>query len=106
MIDYTFVGWKCEGVSDKVWISMVLSRDPLPSEWWQYQTLTWAQVWGRRGKALQFKVFKGTVAQQSKTIQQKIRDGYQKVTNDRLTEIYPEYEQDLEKTALWAMLSS
>lgn len=59
--------------------------------------------WGRRGKKLQTLE---TVDDYTldKLVQAKVRKGYNEVDENRLTEVYPEFQADLEKTAMWAML--
>jgi predicted DNA-binding WGR domain protein len=59
--------------------------------------------WGRRGKKLQTKQGYNNNAL-SKLIRDKERDGYQVVDEFRLNDVYPEFQADLEKTAMWAML--
>jgi hypothetical protein len=37
-------------------------------------------------------------------IHSKDAKGYREIPEDKLNEVYPEFEQDLEKTAFWATL--
>lgn len=62
--------------------------------------------WGRRGKALQTKIWEGSVWDVDGMKRKKLNKGYQEVDKQRLDEVYPEFEQDLEKTAVWAMLGA
>ena len=81
---------------DKVW-GVIFLDDPnhyLP------KCLTF---WGRRGKKLQ------TLASiddwdMTKLIRSKENKGYREVNVTRLTEVYPVFQDDLEKTAMWAIL--
>jgi hypothetical protein len=40
----------------------------------------------------------------SKLIRTKDAKGYRETPEDKLDEVYPEFEQDLERTAAWGML--
>jgi predicted DNA-binding WGR domain protein len=81
---------------DKVWGAIYLDApDAYPC-----RVLT---VWGRRGKKLSTKmVTNGNDL--SKLIRAKENKGYREISKNRLDEVYPEFEDDLEKTAIWAML--
>jgi predicted DNA-binding WGR domain protein len=61
--------------------------------------------WGRRGKKLQTKSFSGPSYEIDKLIRQKSNKGYVGINKENLDIVYPEFEQDLEKTAVWAMLT-
>jgi predicted DNA-binding WGR domain protein len=95
-VDYRYIGWYNEDNSDKVWICIQLSGDR-----WYGKYLT---VWGRRGKKLQSKVVDCAAQDMSKLIQTKDDKGYREIPEDKLHEVYPEFEQDLERTAAWGML--
>jgi predicted DNA-binding WGR domain protein len=104
-VDYRYIGWCSEDNSDKVWICIQLSGgriDPLDYNWGgQGKYLT---AWGRRGKKLQHKVVEANGYDMDKLIRSKNSKGYRKIPEDKLNEVYPEFEQDLEKTAFWATL--
>ena len=59
--------------------------------------------WGRRGKKLQTlaSVDDWTL---TKLIRAKESKGYTEVDYQRLNQVYPEFQTDLEKTAMWAIL--
>lgn len=99
-MDYTFIGWCREGTSDKVWVVIDLSGGNVN---WGHQR-AYATVWGRRGKKLQHKIVHYSGYEMDKIIDKKQDKGYRKVFKKDLDAVYPEFEQDLEKTAVWAML--
>ena len=97
---YKFIGWCQEDNSDKVWVAIDLSDG----------TVNWAHdrpyvtVWGRRGKKLQHKVVNCSAYDMDKQAKTKMDKGYREVYKEELDQVYPEFEQDLEKTAFWATL--
>lgn len=96
-MNFLFIGWMQEGKSDKVWGVISLEGDK-----WNGKCVTF---WGRRGKKL------STLASRNdydleKVITSKRRKGYDKVNQDKLDAVYPEFKDDLEKTAMWAILTS
>lgn len=97
---YKFIGWCQEGTSDKVWGVIPLLKENLQSE------NTYVIFWGRRGNKLQTKI----LTDSSWGIQDKIgakKDrGYIEVDTTQLGDLYPEFESDLSKTAMWAMLKA
>jgi predicted DNA-binding WGR domain protein len=99
MVNYKFIGWCKDGTADKVWVCIKLNGD----RWGG----AYATVWGRRGKKLQHKVFPdGNDWELNKLIDKKWEKGYKPVNKNDLDEVYPEFENDLEATALWAMLQA
>ena len=95
-INYKYIGWCRVDNSDKVWACIQLSGDR-----WYGKYLT---VWGRRGKQLQSKIIDVSDRDIGNLIRSKNSKGYRKIPQDKLNEVYPEFEQDLEKTAFWATL--
>lgn len=96
-MNFLFIGWMQEGKSDKVWGVIALEGDK-----WNGNCITF---WGRRGKKL------STLASRNdyeleKLVTTKRRKGYDKVNQDKLDDVYPEFKDDLEKTAMWAILTS
>lgn len=81
---------------DKVWGAIYLDN-PIT---WGCRVLTF---WGRRGKKLQTKLANNN-RDLDKLINSKENKGYKGIHKDRLDEVYPEFESDLEKTAMWEML--
>jgi predicted DNA-binding WGR domain protein len=97
-MEYTYIGWCREGASDKVWVCIKLNGDR-----WGGSYVT---AWGRRGKKLQHKVFDHANEWDiDKLVRSKSKKGYTGVSEDYLTEVYPEFEMDLKQLAFWATLS-
>ena len=91
--------------SDKVWGIILLEQGKkLPPNYFYTSLDKYVTFWGRRGKALQTKIWEGHSLEADDMKRKKLNKGYQEVNKQRLDEVYPEFEQDLEKTAVWAML--
>lgn len=99
MIHYKFIGWCHEDNHDKVWGVIYLEK---PGNGWSYSNSKCVSFWGRRGKKLQTKMVVDDY-ELEKLIRSKTRKGYQEVNSNKLNEVYPEFEEDLGKTAFWAM---
>lgn len=98
-MDYKFIGWNTEDNHDKVWVCVRLTGDA-----WRG---TYATIWGRRGKKLQYKVHTETSSwKMENLIAGKESKGYDKVSESKLNHIYPEFQDDLEKVGFWAMLQA
>ena len=94
---YKFIGWCQEGTSDKVWGVIPLNEN--------IQMInTYVIFWGRRGKKLKTKILKDSAWGIGDKISSKKERGYVEVNTDKLDELYPEFESDLSKTAMWAMI--
>ena len=91
MMDYHFIGWNNENGHDKIWVSIKL----MPGKW--------VTIWGRRGAKLQHKIVTSGF-DIDKLVRSKLNKGYKRKEEYDLQDIYPEFEQDLKKTAFWAML--
>jgi predicted DNA-binding WGR domain protein len=102
-MNYKHIGWcKDEKTnSDKVWGVIELTA-PASS----YTDGTFVTFWGRRGKKLQTKLWTGTNWDAKEMFLKKQSKGYNSVDIDELNKVYPEFQEDLEKTAMWAMLSA
>lgn len=92
-MNYRWIGWCNDDNHDKVWVVLETGN-------YNYTT-----VWGRRGKKLQTKPFSGTRNDLDKLISVKRNKGYFSVGKDNLDRVYPDFEKDLEQTAIWAVLS-
>ena len=91
MLNFKFIGWCNEDGHDKVWGAIKLRDDKCVT------------FWGRRGKKLQTKIVDDGYGLDV-LIEQKIyKKGYVEVNPARLSSVYPEFESDLSKTAVWAM---
>lgn len=89
---FDFIGWNNSGKHDKVWVCIPLGDRFLAA-------------YGRRGKKLQTKIYTYSQWDMTKLITQKLnRRGYIHVDETKLSEVYPEFESDLEATAMWATL--
>ena len=87
---------------DKVWGVIFLDDSAKTSRQWYSYTKCLA-FWGRRGKKLQtMEVIDDSKL--SKLISAKTNKGYKEVGETRLDEVYPDFEADLKKTAMWALL--
>ena len=100
-MNFQWIGWCKEGSHDKIWAVYVLERR---TEWWGCHVVKYATIWGRRGKALQSKVFDSESSAHNLKIAEKQRKGYQPIDLHKLSEVYPEFQEDLEKAAFWATL--
>jgi len=101
-MNYFWIGHCKEGTSDKVWglIRLDGSEDHLQ---YGYRVNDYVAFWGRRGKKLQTKIHRGIDSYDARKLcDKKESGGYQTIST--LDQVYPEFEQDLEKTAVWAML--
>lgn len=112
MYNYKFIGWSTEGNSDKVWGVIFLEnpdKDASYRAWWlpiEYNRITHAKCvtfWGRRGKKFQSKVSEDNY-ELAELIQSKLKKGYKSVDTSHLENVYPEFEKDLNKLALWSTL--
>ena len=95
-INYKYIGWCSEDNSDKVWACIQLNGDR-----WHGKFLT---VWGRCGKQLQSKIVESNTYEMGRLIGSKVAKGYRGIQEDKLNQVYPEFQQDLERTAAWSML--
>lgn len=107
-MNYVFIGW-CRDEKenhDKVWGIIEIAADvggDGPGRFWSRNR--YLSFWGRRGKKLQTKVFEEVHWQAEEMARKKEKSGYKKIDRDALDKVYPEFQEDLEKTAMWATLS-
>lgn len=97
-MNYKFIGWCHEGTHDKVWGVITIREDIYNG--------TFLIFWGRRGRKLQTKILEDSSWGMIDKIDSKKERGYTEVDNTKLNEVYPEFESDLSKTAMWAMLKA
>jgi hypothetical protein len=103
-LNYMFIGWyrDPESNADKIW--GVIKLADTDDDW---TPTDFVSFWGRRGKKLQTKTWKNEYPWELESaISAKERKGYKGVDLDKLNEVYPEFEEDLEKTTVWAILSA
>ena len=101
---FEHIGWMKEGNSDKVWGMILLERG---GDYWGNIHSRWGinkylSFWGRRGAKLQTKLVECSSVEAEGMFDKKLNKGYQSVDHNRLNEVYPEFQSDLEKTAFWA----
>jgi hypothetical protein len=105
---YKHIAWcKDEKTNaDKVWgiIELQTSSAPPNDYYSNHNDGKFVTFWGRRGKKLQTKIWEGSNWNLHVMFQKKQNKGYQSVDLDELSTVYPEFQQDLEKTAFWATL--
>lgn len=99
---YHFIGWLRDDLEnhDKVWGVIELYHNNHTG----YNK--YATFWGRRGKKLQTKISEEYQWDIDKLISKKTTKGYIKIDQSKLDQVYPEFERDLSKTAVWAILKS
>lgn len=101
-IDFGFIGWFKEENHDKVW--GIIWLEPLRNPGGFYNNnRKCITFWGRRGKKLQSKLTFGGSQLYSKVDEKKSK-GYKEIDTTKLNEIYPEFQKDLQKLAVWSML--
>lgn len=105
-MNYEFIGWYHDEAenSDKVWGVIELQHDVHgQASYWKWNTQSvYVTFWGRRGKKLQTKISTDYQHEKIKLIRSKESKGYNRVSIDKLNEVYPEFEKDLSKVAFWA----
>lgn len=95
-MDYKFIGWNTTDGADKVWGAIYMED----------RTNIRPKVlifWGRRGKKLQTKMDREGWDLDN-LIREKTQKGYNQIDNRHLKTVYPEFQNDLEKTTMWALL--
>jgi hypothetical protein len=104
-VDYKFIGWCKEGDHDKVWATIIIGESDYYKTW-GWGDIKWVTIWGRRGRKLQHKIFEGSNLELDRIVDSKASKGYRSVSRKDLDLVYPEFQTDLEKTAVWALLSA
>lgn len=107
---YVHIGWCNTDNHDKVWGIIQIGNDYDTRGWNRdencYHANKYVTFWGRRGKKLQTKIWDGWLSDASREFRKKLDKGYKEVNKEQLDKVYPEFEQDLDKTAFWATLAS
>lgn len=101
-MNYKFIGWCKEGIHDKVW-GVIYLEDPNEPRLGYGDYVKCLTFWGRRGAKLQTKLSYENY-ELEKLINNKLHKGYNRINKNELDRVYPEFETDLEKTAIWATL--
>lgn len=96
-LNLRFVGW-CfdkEENHDKVWGVIEITRSK------------YLVFWGARGKRIKYQVKDISSWGVDDLISKKKRkSGYEAVDKAKLNDVYPTFEEDLQKTAFWGLLSA
>lgn len=109
MTHYEFIGWERDEEKnvDKVWGVICISEPTFNPPNLAWVLGTYVSFWGRRGKKLSTKVYTNETQSGIRKIWvKKHSEGYTEIHEQRLAEVYPEFQDDLEKTAVWALLSN
>ena len=104
-MNYHWIGHCKEGTSDKVWglIRLDGADDDLQ---YGFRRNNYVAFWGRRGKKLQTKIHHDIDSYDAdKLCDKKESGGYKTIDLNHLEKVYPEFEEDLQKTTVWALLS-
>jgi predicted DNA-binding WGR domain protein len=107
-MNYKFIGW-CRDEkenTDKVWGVIELAQDVEAGTFSLYPKNKYITFWGRRGKKLQTKVSTDNEHDMEILIRSKEHKGYNSIDKNNLDTVYPEFQDDLEKTAVWGLLSA
>lgn len=101
--EFMFIGWSQEGTSDKIWGYFLR---PTPAVAWGTKDWGWncCIFWGRRGKAMQFKA-DVTGHELDKLRGSKLNKGYERISRDKLLEIWPTFIEEAEAKLMWDVLS-
>jgi hypothetical protein len=102
---YEHILWNKEEGHDKIWGIIQLGEVEHQKFHWGTE-YKYATFWGRRGKSLQTKVWAGMDWEAKDQRDKKLKKGYRAIDPIKMEEVYPELEDDLEKTAVWAILRS
>jgi len=102
-MNIVYVGWYNKGAHDKVWGVISLTDRSTFRRWDESKFVTF---WGRRGKALRTKIETTSEYKMHQEFEKKLDKGYTKISVGRLEEVYPEFREDLEKTAVLSILKS
>jgi len=98
-MNYHWIGHCQEGTSDKVWGLIRLTDSTWNNDY--------VAFWGRRGRALQTKIHRDIGQWEADKLCHKKEDrGYQTINPAKLDQVYPEFENDLQSTAVWALLKA
>jgi hypothetical protein len=100
-MNFEHIGWCKEGVHDKVWGIILLEENDVG---WPIRNNKYLTFWGRRGAKLQTKLVTCSSYDASEMFNKKIKRGYDRVDKNKLDSVYPDFQSDLEKTAIWETL--
>jgi predicted DNA-binding WGR domain protein len=95
-MNFKFIGWCNTDNHDKIW-GLVTLREGLSEG-------AYLIFWGRRGKKLQTKIHKDASWGIWDKINSKRERGYVDIKIDEISKDYPDFEHELNKKVVWAML--
>jgi hypothetical protein len=108
---YHFIGWLQERNHDKVWAAIRI-REGTDHEYFAFDSASeylphqYLYVWGRRGKRLKFNIKEHSAHDVEASIRGKLNKGYAEIEPHLLSQVYPEFEQDLMLITAEAKLST
>ena len=103
--EFVEILWCNEGTHDKVWGYFLRPTTLIPGEY-QRKHHGWncCIFWGRRGKAMQFKA-RVTGYDLEKLVRSKQEKGYEKISEEKLFEIWPAFIEEAEGKLMWEVLA-
>jgi hypothetical protein len=97
-VNFGFIGWNTVGNSDKVWGYFSIGNIPM-----RYENCY--IFWGRRGKTMNFK--SDRVGEKVWRLEDSKREkGYKSITFEKLLEIWPTFQDDLQTRLSFCTLAS
>jgi hypothetical protein len=102
VMKFLHIGWCKEDKHDKVWGIIFLAEGT--GSGWPIHFNKYLTFWGRRGAKLQTKIVSCSSYDASEMFAKKRKRGYNEVDKNHLDKVYPEFQSDLEKTAIWESL--
>lgn len=97
--------WCKEDKHDKVWGTIRIAENVRNEVAWPpFIIHKYITIWGRRGAKLQTKLWEGCEDDIERMTRKKSKKGYKEIDQNFLNEVYPEFQTDLEKTEMWALL--
>jgi len=103
---FGFIGWNCEGTSDKIWGYFYRPTPAAAADRWIDKNHGWncCKFWGRRGKAMQFQQ-DVTGYELTRLVDTKVNKGYVRINQDKLFKIWPTFIQEAEAKLMWEILA-
>lgn len=103
---YEYILWCNKDNHDKVWGMIRIADVDIIYNNSRANTYKYVTFWGRRGKKLQTKISDIVFMDAERQSVKKLEKGYKVVSKSQLDAVYPEFEKDLEETAVWAILGT
>ena len=104
--EFVWIGWNTEGTSDKIWgyfLTNVNQQEKWQSKDWNHPCVVF---WAARSKAGTLH-FKSDVTGNNlhKLRDSKVKKGYQRITAEKLIELWPNFEQEFSESLLYQKLA-